>query len=189
MSLTFCAKSCSSVRRSSGGRWWRGRGVDGDASGGVLRSAGAFGDEMVGGGVGGSNLTRAARVHHSDAVDADVGRVRGLPGQGCGLALINRVRVRRQRGRGSRCDGGGGGGRRGGATFFAHAPRNMIVPSVNTRVQPPPHRELLKSSLRASRIPPVFCAPALWRASQIHGRAHSGPARKTRGARCPRQRF
>jgi hypothetical protein len=28
--------------------------------------------------------------------------------------------------------GGGGGG--GGATFFAHAPRNMIVPSANTRV-------------------------------------------------------
>jgi len=27
--------------------------------------------------------------------------------------------------------GGGGGG--GGATFFAHAPRNMIVPSANTR--------------------------------------------------------
>jgi len=28
--------------------------------------------------------------------------------------------------------GGGVGG--GGATFFAHAPRNMIVPSANTRV-------------------------------------------------------
>jgi len=30
--------------------------------------------------------------------------------------------------------GAGGGGGGGGATFYAHAPRNMIVPSVNTRV-------------------------------------------------------
>jgi hypothetical protein len=29
-------------------------------------------------------------------------------------------------------EGGGGGG--GGAAFFAHAPRNVIVPSANTRV-------------------------------------------------------
>src|SRR5260370_35475366 len=30
--------------------------------------------------------------------------------------------------------GAGGGVGGGGATFFAHAPRNMIVPSANTRV-------------------------------------------------------
>ena len=30
--------------------------------------------------------------------------------------------------------GAGGGGGGGGAAFFAHAPRNMIMPSVNTRV-------------------------------------------------------
>jgi len=30
--------------------------------------------------------------------------------------------------------GAGGGGGGGGATFLWHAPRNMIVPSANTRV-------------------------------------------------------
>src|SRR5208282_2579700 len=58
-------------------RWWR---VDGHASSGVLSSAGAFGDEMVGGRIGWSHLARAAYVDWADAVDADVGRVGGLPG-------------------------------------------------------------------------------------------------------------
>jgi hypothetical protein len=45
---------------------------------------------------------------------------------------------------GAASDGGGAGG--GGATFFAHAPRNMIVPSVNRRVN---HRIIIVEILIA----------------------------------------
>src|ERR1019366_4515528 len=75
-------------------RWRR---VDGDASGGVLGSASAFRDEMVGGRVSRSHLARAARVHRADSVDADVGGVRGLPSQGCRLSLVDSVWATRPR--------------------------------------------------------------------------------------------
>src|ERR1035438_7597344 len=79
------------------GFWRRGRSVDSDASGGILGSTGALRDEMVGSRFGGSNLTRPAYIHGPNSVDADVGRIRGLPGQRGGLALIESVRIRRQR--------------------------------------------------------------------------------------------
>src|SRR5271170_683121 len=68
--------------RGGGSRRWRccWRWVDGYTSGGILGSAGAFCDEMVGGRIGWTQLTRAAGVDRADAVYADVGRVRGLPG-------------------------------------------------------------------------------------------------------------
>src|SRR5271155_3985451 len=69
-----------------GFRWRRGRGIDGHASGGILSSAGAFGDEMIGGRIGRSNLARTAHIYRADAVDADVTRIRGLPAQRGGLA-------------------------------------------------------------------------------------------------------
>jgi hypothetical protein len=58
--------------------------------------------------------------------------------------------------------GGGGGGGGGGATFLWHAPRNMIVPSANTRVA---HLAVVVVILIACFTDSsCFCAPALWRA-------------------------
>src|SRR5580704_18389232 len=64
---------------------WRrsGRRVDGDTSGGILRSAGAFRDEMIGHGFDWSELLRAARFHGAETIDANLGGVGGLPSQGC----------------------------------------------------------------------------------------------------------
>src|ERR1035438_2920406 len=52
--------------------------------------------------------------------------------------------------------GAGGGGGGGGAVFFAHAPRNISVPSAKSR----PHILIC----RFTDLLQSFCAPELWRA-------------------------
>ena len=75
-------------------------------------------------------------------------------------------------------EGGGGGG--GGAGFFPHAPRNMIVPSVN-KVH---HLLIVVDVACFTGFLLFFCAPALWLALQICGRAHTGPAAKLCSTNC-----
>src|SRR5271169_6381294 len=76
--------------------------------------------------------------------------------------------------------GGGVGG--GGATFFAHAARNMIVPSVKARVT---HLRIVfvivvvvVVAIACFTDSSSFCAPHCGGNLQIHGRAHSRPAAK-----------
>src|SRR5580658_3090716 len=72
-------------------------------------------------------------------------------------------------------DGGGGGG---GATFFAHAARNMTVPSAKARVTHLPIVIVVVVAFACFTDSSSFCAPHCGGKLQIHGRAHSRPAAK-----------
>src|ERR1700678_375265 len=85
-------------RRSRG--HWRRRLSDRETRSGVLRSAGTFGREVVGGGSRGSNRLRSTGLNRANAVDGNVGGVRGLPAQSCGLARLNCIGTDRDGGRG-----------------------------------------------------------------------------------------
>src|SRR5271170_2124497 len=70
-------------------RWRRRRLGDSEASAGLLRSAGAFGDEMIGSGRTGAHRLRPAGLDRTDAVDGNISGVGRLPAQGRGLPLLN----------------------------------------------------------------------------------------------------
>ena len=76
-------------RRSCG--HWRLCLRDRQARSGVLRSAGTFSGEVVGGGSGGCNRLRSTGLNRANAIDGNVGGVGGLPAQSCGLASLNGI--------------------------------------------------------------------------------------------------
>src|SRR5580704_4779261 len=86
-------------RPGCGRRWWRRRRSHGHPCGCLLSAAGSLRGQRVGGRVGRSRRLRAAGLHRSNAVDAHVGGIAGLPAERGGLALLNAVGTRRQRGR------------------------------------------------------------------------------------------
>src|SRR5579862_7506555 len=69
--------------------------------------------------------------------------------------------------------GAGGGGGGGGAVFFAHAPRNIIVPSATTS-------KLHFLIWCFTYLLQNFCAPLLWRAF-----AESRPGARLAGRKTP----
>ncbi len=71
----------------------------GDPGRSGLSSAGALRRQCVSGGIGRGHLLRAAGLHRSDAVNAYVGGVAGLPGESRGLTLLNRIGISGQRSR------------------------------------------------------------------------------------------
>src|SRR5277367_2785410 len=85
-------------RRSCGHwrRWLRDR----EARGGVLGSAATLRREVIGGGSSRRNRLRSAGLNRADAVDGNVGGIRGLPAQSCGLARLNGIGTDRDGGRG-----------------------------------------------------------------------------------------
>ncbi len=96
MSLMVWPNRSSSWAKEWPRRWWRRLG-DGEARAGLLRSAGAFGHQVIGGRDRRSDLLRSAGLNCADAIDGNVSGVRGLPGQGGGLPLLNRVGAHRDR--------------------------------------------------------------------------------------------
>ena len=66
------------VRGRRGGNWRRRLG-DGETRSGVLRSARAFGRQVIGGGISRGDLLRPAGLHRADAVDGNVSGVGRLP--------------------------------------------------------------------------------------------------------------
>src|SRR5712671_2423684 len=76
-------------------RWgWR---VHGDTRRGRLRPARSLCGQSIGGGISRSHALRPAGLHGAYAVDADISRIAGLPGQCRGPAFIDRTRVGRER--------------------------------------------------------------------------------------------
>ena len=71
----------------------------GDSRRRLLRSTRSLGGQRVGGRIGRRHLLRAAGLHGSHAVDADVGGIAGLPGQRGRLSLVNGVGIGRERSR------------------------------------------------------------------------------------------
>ena len=57
------------------GSFSSGRRRDGEARAGLLVSARAFGNEVIGDGIGGSDLLRPAGLNGADAIDGDIGGI------------------------------------------------------------------------------------------------------------------
>src|SRR5579862_4427792 len=60
-----------------------------------LRTARAFGDQVISGRIARRNALRSIRLHRANAVNRNIGRVAGLPCQRGGPASLNRVRIHR----------------------------------------------------------------------------------------------
>src|SRR5579864_7530010 len=81
------------------GRWWWRRRSHGHPCRCLLCASGSLRGEGIGRRIGRGCLLRAAGLHGSNAVDAHVRGICGLPGERGGLALLNAVGTRRERGR------------------------------------------------------------------------------------------
>src|ERR1700674_1486963 len=73
------------------GWWWWRRCGHGHPGCSLLRTAGSFRSQCVGGRIGRGYLLRAAGLHGSNAVDANIGGIRGLPAQRGRLPLFDGV--------------------------------------------------------------------------------------------------
>src|SRR5277367_2577731 len=87
------------ARTGRGGRRRRRRRSHGNPCRSLLRAAGSFRGKRVGRGIGRVHLLRAAGLHRSNSVDAHIRGIRGLPGEGGCLSLLDGVWIRRKRGR------------------------------------------------------------------------------------------